>query len=247
TLASAGGSDNRWKAGTPVTFQRISGHRDADSTDCPGNVLYGQLPDLRRMVGSVAPGARKHTSLALFPLPKLVQVPGTATVTGRLTQRTGEPVAGAVVEIQRFSGAVWRTVATATTGADGTFSAALAPNVNGLLRAHFPGDSDRFQTASRQASVRVRPEMELSLSTAHVRHGGVVKASGTVKPAKKRVTVVVLLGKKRVASYRVRARHGVYAKHVRLKKSGLYRIYGAFGGDSANVAGASRAVFVRVR
>src|SRR3954447_22316205 len=247
TLASAGGSDNRWKAGTPVTFQRISGHRDADKTACPGDVLYGQLPDLRRMVGSVAPGARKHTSLALFPLPKLVQVPGTATVTGRLTQRTGEPVSGAVVEIQRFSGSVWRTVATATTGADGTFSAALAPNVNGLLRARFPGDSDRFQTASRQASVRVRPEMELSLSSTLVRRGGVVKALGTVKPAKKRVTVVVLRGKKRVASYRVRARRGSYMKHVRLRKPGLYRIYGAFAGDSANVAAASRAVFVRAR
>jgi hypothetical protein len=247
TLTSAGGSDNRYRAGTPVTFDRISGHRDGDKTSCPGDALYAQLPELRRMVGSLGPGSRKHTKLALFAVPKLVQVPGTATVTGRLTQRSGEAVPGAAVAIQRFSGSAWRTVASATTGPDGSFSASLAPNVNGLLRARFAGDSARFQTASRQASVRVRPEMELSLSAAHVRRGALVKASGTVKPAKRRVTVTVLLGKRRVASYTVRPRAGSYSKRLRLAKPGLYRVYGAFAGDSANVPAASRAVFVRVR
>jgi hypothetical protein len=247
TLTSAGGSSNKFRSGTPVSFERVSGHRDADKTSCPGTVLYGQLPDLRRMVGSVGPGARSHTALALFALPKLVQVPGTATVTGRLTLRTGAVVAGARVEIQRLGGSVWRTIATTVTGADGSFSATVAPNVNGLLRAHFPGDADRFQTASRRASLRVRPEMELSLSSAHVKRGGVVKALGTIKPAKGRVSVVVLRGRKRVAAFALRARQGRYSKHVRLSKPGLYRVYGAFAGDAANVAAASRAVFVRAR
>src|SRR4051794_8220179 len=247
TVTSAGGSDNRFRAGRQVTFPRIAGHRDADSTDCPGAVLYGQLPDLRRMVGSYGPGARSHTSLALFALPKLVQVPGTATVTGRLTLRSGAPVSGAVVEVQRFGGSVWRTVASTTTLGDGTFSATVAPSSNGLLRAHFPGDSSRFQTASRRASLRVRPEMELSLSATRVKRGATVKASGTVKPSKRRVTVVLLRGKKRVASFAVRPLGGSYAKHLRLKQPGLYRVYGAFGGDASNVAGASRAVFVRVK
>jgi hypothetical protein len=74
-----------------------------------------------------------------------------------------------------------------------------------------------------------------------------VKVSGTIKPAKRRVTVVLLSGKRRVGSFRVRARHGAYTKHVKLKKPGLYRLYGAFPGDAANVAAASRAVFVRAR
>ena len=176
-----------------------------------------------------------------------MQVPGTAAVTGRLTTRTGTPVAGAAVEIQQFTGSVWRTVTTATTGGDGTFSATLAPSANGLLRAHFPGDSDRFQTASRRASLRVRPEMELSVPDTHVARGALVKVSGTIKPAKGRVTVVVLSGKRRVASFRVSPRRGSYTKHLKLKKPGLYRVYGAFAGDSRNVPGASRAVFVRVR
>jgi hypothetical protein len=247
TVVSAGGSDNRFRAGTPVQLERISGHRDADKTACPGNVLYGQLPELRRMVGSVGPGARKRTALALFALPKLVQVPGTANVTGRLTLRTGEPVAGALVEIQRFSGKLWRTVATATTRADGSFGAALAPNVNGVLRARYPGDGERLQVASRKAAVSVRPEMELSLSDTRVRRGALVKASGTVKPAKRGVTVVVLRGGKRVAAHRVRARRGAYSKHLRIRTPGLYRVYGAFAGDTANVPGASRAAYLRIR
>jgi hypothetical protein len=246
-LTSAGGSDNRFKAGRQVTFERISGHRDADNTDCPGSILYSQLADLRRIVGSVGPGARSHTSLALYALPKLVQLPGTASVTGRLTQRTGEAVPGAAVEIQQFAGSVWRTVAAATTGADGTFAATVAPTVNGILRAHFPGDGTRLQSASRRASVRVRPEIEVSLSTTRIRQGSSTKLSGTILPSKKLVTVVVLLGKKRVASYGVRPRQGRYKKQLKLTRKGLYRIYGSFAGDSANVAGTSRAVFLRVR
>jgi hypothetical protein len=247
TLTSSGGSDNRYPSGRAVSFQRISGHRDADKTTCPGDLLYGQLAELRRLVGSAGPGARSRTSLALFALPKLVQVPGTANVTGRLTLRGGQPVSGVAVEIQRFDGKAWRTVATASTGADGGFAATIAPNVNGLLRAHFPGDSSRLQTASRRAALRVRPEMELSLSATHVKRGALVKASGTIKPSKKRVTIVLLRGRKRVAAFKLRARHGTYSKRVRLKRPGLYRAYGSFAGDAANVAGSSRAVFVRAR
>ncbi|HEX6715056.1 MAG TPA: N-acetylmuramoyl-L-alanine amidase, partial [Thermoleophilaceae bacterium] len=71
TLTSGGGSLNRYKSGTPVTFERISGHRDADNTSCPGNALYAQLPDLRGRVGSVQPTApaqaRTRLDVSLTP------------------------------------------------------------------------------------------------------------------------------------------------------------------------------------
>ena len=54
-VASAGGSANRYPSGTPVTFERISGHRDGDTTGCPGVALYGQLPALRVAAQRVAP------------------------------------------------------------------------------------------------------------------------------------------------------------------------------------------------
>ncbi len=46
-VTSGGGDLNRYKSGTPVTLERISGHRDGDATECPGTALYAQLPALR--------------------------------------------------------------------------------------------------------------------------------------------------------------------------------------------------------
>ena len=57
TLASGGGSLNRYPAGSRPTFERISGHRDADATACPGDGLYGQLTRLRDMVTPGPPRA----------------------------------------------------------------------------------------------------------------------------------------------------------------------------------------------
>jgi hypothetical protein len=54
-VESAGGDVNRYPEGTPVTFERISGHRDGDNTGCPGGALYGQLPALRVAAQRVAP------------------------------------------------------------------------------------------------------------------------------------------------------------------------------------------------
>src|SRR4051794_23293561 len=48
TVASLGGETNRYRAGTPVLLNRISGHRDGDQTTCPGDRLYAQLPELRQ-------------------------------------------------------------------------------------------------------------------------------------------------------------------------------------------------------
>lgn len=48
TLVSGDGSTNRYTSGAKVRFKRISGHRDAGYTECPGDRLYGQLRDVRR-------------------------------------------------------------------------------------------------------------------------------------------------------------------------------------------------------
>jgi hypothetical protein len=40
-------SDGKFPLGTVVKFPRISGHRDGDASECPGDALYAQLPDLR--------------------------------------------------------------------------------------------------------------------------------------------------------------------------------------------------------
>lgn len=44
------GGSNKLRKGQVVSMNRISGHRDAQATDCPGNRIYAQLPDIRKTI-----------------------------------------------------------------------------------------------------------------------------------------------------------------------------------------------------
>jgi uncharacterized protein with LGFP repeats len=78
-LTSGGG--NRYPQGTRANLFRISGHRDAGRTDCPGDALYTQLPAIRaiagaapaglrfqHMTGAIKSGSRLYTKGAIKPL-----------------------------------------------------------------------------------------------------------------------------------------------------------------------------------
>jgi hypothetical protein len=52
------GGSNRYPRGTRATLYRISGHRDAGRTDCPGDSLYRQLPQIRAIAGAAPIGLR---------------------------------------------------------------------------------------------------------------------------------------------------------------------------------------------
>lgn len=52
-LTSTGGGTSRYKEGKEVSFRRISGHRDAGRTLCPGRRLYAALPALRERVAEL--------------------------------------------------------------------------------------------------------------------------------------------------------------------------------------------------
>ncbi|GAA0799086.1 peptidoglycan recognition protein family protein [Spirilliplanes yamanashiensis] len=82
-------SNGKFKAGTRVTMNRVSGHRNAVGTECPGNALYSQLGSIRVLAaaapaglrlgapgGSVAAGGAWHTA-------------GTMTATWRVSTPTG--------------------------------------------------------------------------------------------------------------------------------------------------------------
>ena len=61
----------------PLMLPRIAGHRDADSTDCPGNVLYGELPSIRASVRRLAPNPTRAT-LAVTPQAPVASTPTAA-------------------------------------------------------------------------------------------------------------------------------------------------------------------------
>jgi hypothetical protein len=143
-----------------VPLPRIAGHRDGDSTDCPGNGLYGELPGIRGGVRRLAPRPVRAT-LALGPpapaaVPPAPTTPGAPaagqarTLTGTVSLLDGTPLAGARVVVQsravsrRGEAVSERTLGEAQTDAAGRWalSAVLAPGGRGSsLRALFAGSS----------------------------------------------------------------------------------------------------------
>ncbi|WP_338677126.1 N-acetylmuramoyl-L-alanine amidase [Streptomyces sp. SCSIO 30461] len=50
-------TDNgKYRAGQRVSLRRISGHRDGSATDCPGDRLYANLPEIRALATAMAAG-----------------------------------------------------------------------------------------------------------------------------------------------------------------------------------------------
>jgi hypothetical protein len=53
TVNWASGGNPRFPSGVAVPLRAISGHRDTNFTDCPGNTLYAQLPAIARDVAAL--------------------------------------------------------------------------------------------------------------------------------------------------------------------------------------------------
>jgi len=79
-LTSSGGGTSRYAAGTVVTKNVISGHRDVGSTSCPGDRGYAQLPTIRRSVAS-----RITTAGLVSPAVSPTSVPYAASTGPRIT------------------------------------------------------------------------------------------------------------------------------------------------------------------
>jgi hypothetical protein len=249
-LTSGGGSVNRYRAGTQVTMNRISGHRDGNSTECPGEALYAQLPDLRGRVGNVQPtgGALSRTKIDAMLTPKAIVYPDKATVSGVLRQINGEPVPNAPLEVQAFGASGWRTTWRTTTAGDGGFNTEIGARLSHDIRVRFAGDPGRLPTASRRLLLKVVPELKIQRSAARRSIGQTVTLSGTVQPNRTRLVMVVERrtgGTKKRGTLKVRARGGRFARTYRLRSSGLFRFYVAFKGDERNAAARSSAVYVR--
>ena len=100
----AGAVYSRYPANAPVSLPRIAGHRDADTTDCPGDALYRQLPAIRPRVHSLAPRPVLAT-LALTPVSAEPTPPASATPPAPATTRRARRAGGDVV--RRPQAAAW--------------------------------------------------------------------------------------------------------------------------------------------
>jgi N-acetylmuramoyl-L-alanine amidase len=156
----AGARFSRFPAGARVSLPHIAGHRDADTTDCPGDVLYGELPSMRRTVRLLAGRPVKATlalNSAASPAPGVSEPsagepraePAPPTLTGALAFLDGTAIPGAPVVIQirqvseRGEVVLEQTLAEVTTAVGGGWSLPIATTpatrAGTWLRALCPG------------------------------------------------------------------------------------------------------------
>ncbi len=57
TVLTSGADNGKYRLGQKVTFHRISGHRDGYPTECPGQHLYEDLPEIRTLAANAGTSA----------------------------------------------------------------------------------------------------------------------------------------------------------------------------------------------
>jgi hypothetical protein len=224
-VTSAGGQFTNYPAGTPVTLNRIAGHRDADSTECPGNALYAQLPGLRARVAQLE-GAVSRLDLAVAQ-PALV-FPQPVVFAGRLTPAPGlAPLPGSAVEIRDQLARGGRVLATLPLAPDGSFSGSLPLVHDDVLIASYAGGGGLPRLVSGAWHVTVAPAIALAASAGRVPRGGTVTFSGTVAPPKSKVTIdeAELRGGRyrHIRTLKLHARDGAFSVVVGLSRAGSFR------------------------
>jgi hypothetical protein len=227
-VRSGGGSLNRYPAGTQVRLNRICGHRDGDSTTCPGEALYGRLADLRRRAAQYAGPVAPAPVVTLAAGTQPVRYGETVRVSGVVRGANGLPAAGVPVSVQKRGPTAWVTVARATTLADGSWTAQLPWRRAGSIRARaVVGDSPAV-TTSPVVSLGLIPTLQARLFTSRVRAGSAPLLTGIVRPT---ATVYVRVERQTrtggwavVADVPVRASGHVFQTRIRLPRPALYRL-----------------------
>jgi len=241
-VVSAGGTENRYADGVPVTFQRISGHRDGCRTACPGTALYGQLDALRARTAAIAPVVvAPVVGLTLDPTPASLLYDQPLILRGTLRRGDGTPVAGQPVFLQKQGPSRWIPVGTVATDAEGVWTATLPWRRSGVMRAQ-ASVAGTATVVSPEAVVACVPILRATARTTRVRAGRAVRLDGTVRPI---APVTVTIDKqgsdgryRRVGSVTVKPRAATFRASVTLRRPGLYRLTARTGGGYAQVSAA---------
>ena len=106
TLTSAGGRVEPVPGGAPVRVPRVLGHRDTNSTACPGSALYAQLADLRARVatGEPLPGFATLTSAGALAPRRTTYGRSVARERHARPPTRAQPLAGLPVRLQVLRG-----------------------------------------------------------------------------------------------------------------------------------------------
>ncbi len=198
TVTSAGGSTNRFPSGQRVTFERISAHRDAGKTLCPGDGMMGQFASLRAQAAQreqplsspegagQPPPEGQAVTLEVHP-PKL-QILRADMLRSRRVLDVHAPISGrasgmAQVELHA---AGRRHRFDAPVNSQGrrinfrqTIPAAQARLGTGILTIRYPGDPDTQPQELRLRAANGRSDLALERPRLDA---GVLSARGTINP-----------------------------------------------------------------
>ena len=255
-LKSGGGDTNRYSSGRTVTVDRVIGHRDTNKTECPGESLYAQLTELRRLVGDLSPSpvlkdpdSRARTAVAAGVAPRAVGFGRRVRVSGRLRRAGGRRLSRKRVEVQTLRGRRWRTAKRLRTGSRGQFTTLLRSTVTRLLRVRFRGDGTLRGSTSKRVQLVVLPVVGLSRAPARGAAGVRVPLVGTVKPAKRQLVLIVQLRRRgrwqKPGLKAVRPRNGRFRTWFRPGRRGLWRFSVATIADRSHGRGRSRVYTLR--
>jgi hypothetical protein len=248
SLSSGGGSTNRFPGGSQPTFERISAHRDANATACPGDGLYAQLEQLRGMVNPGPPRAATATSARL--LRRNVPYGEKAVLNLGLTS-SGTPLAGKRVDVQMLGRLGWRTQYSVGTNPAGTAATRVRVSSNRSLRARYPGEAGLLPSTSPALAVGVRPRVAVAVQERAVAPGDAVHVTGEVLPRKTQAVLTVKRqgrsgGLTLVSRRKVRLRSSRVRTTLRMRRPARYRLRLSTRRDSRNLAARSEAVTFRV-
>ena len=232
-----------FRPGQHVSLPRVAGHRDGCTTDCPGNALYAHLPAMRPRIATLAGAAARLAVVA--PISARASAP--VEVTGSLVDLNGSPIVGAPVELQRFSatleGTTETTLASVTTEADGSFSAAVPLTRYTLLRAvHRPAPA----AVSTLLGVTVAPAI-----TVRVESTAPLRVAGTINPPTKTATIELFAVQsdgqwKLLHRKGVRVEHGAFTATLATPGAGEYGLAVHTPANAASAPGVSAPVVVTV-
>ena len=155
TVVSNGGGGSHFEPGEEATLERVSGHRDANSTACPGQALYDQLPGLRERVAGAPVAPRPPAQVSLDRPPKRVAKKTNVKMRGRV-----DPAKQSLsILVEKKVGQRWQRFygRTVPAKADGSWLKKVRFRHEGLYRvtALFGGDGTHAAAKSKSYHVRV--------------------------------------------------------------------------------------------
>ena len=254
TVVSQGGALNRYPAGATVELDRISGHRDADATACPGDALYAQLPLIRAQAAGIPVG--KLTRAQLRAAHRHIRFGEKAEMKGSLATLDGQPLGGRRLALQFLGTSGWRPLQSITTDASGAFATRVRLSYNRAVRALFAGEGELSGSRSTAVGIGVRPRvtarLEPHVSDMALPRGGRLLVRAQVRPSKRSALLIVSRragdgSYRRVVRKVLKLRRGKAAVRQAFPRTGAFRLQVLSPADPRNLAARSQPITVDVR